>query len=111
MFGKDVPPEVRQSVLSALAATPDRVIESTMNGLADSSIWKEDTIKVPVEMILCANRYSPWPPDYEQQVRKLAPELEFHKIEGTGHFLIMERPKEFNAVLAGFLKKQGVIAP
>ena len=31
------------------------------------------------------------------------------EFDGVGHFLFMEKPKEFNEALAEFLKKQGVL--
>jgi pimeloyl-ACP methyl ester carboxylesterase len=110
-FGKHMPVEVRESMKTVIASTPDHVVASTMKGLADPSMWKDDPIKVPVQMILCANRFSIWPADYEQQVRKIAPQLEFHRIKDTGHCLMLEKPNEFNALLGESLKKQGVLKP
>ncbi len=34
------------------------------------------------------------------------PNLELHKIGGTGHFLMMEKPAEFNRLLKSFLDRQ-----
>jgi pimeloyl-ACP methyl ester carboxylesterase len=34
------------------------------------------------------------------------PNLEFQEIDGVGHFLLMERPEEFNRLLPQFLDKQ-----
>jgi pimeloyl-ACP methyl ester carboxylesterase len=110
-FGKTAPEEVRKSLKELLARTPDHVFEGTLKGLADPTMWKEDAIKVPVQMILAANRFSIWPADYEQQVRKIAPKLEFHQITDVGHCLMLEKPNEFNAVLGEFLKKQNVLKP
>ncbi len=102
-LGKDTPVEVRQWMRGAIARVPDHVVESTMRGLADPSLWKSDPINVPVEMILSSGRFSIWPADYEQQVRKIAPQLEFHRISETGHCLMLEKPNEFNALLGAFL--------
>jgi pimeloyl-ACP methyl ester carboxylesterase len=110
-FGKDAPVEVRQSLKAVIAKMPDHVVESTMKALADPSMWKDDPIKVPVQMILCVNRFSIWPADYEQQVRKIAPQLEFQRIKEAGHCLMLEKPEEFNALLNGFLKQHGVVSP
>ena len=35
--------------------------------------------------------------------RKLLPNYEHHEIPGTGHFLMMEKPREFNALLTAFV--------
>jgi pimeloyl-ACP methyl ester carboxylesterase len=107
----NVPPDVRASLKSVITGNPDHVIQSTWNALADPSIWKEDVITVPVEMILGSGPFSIWPADYEQRVRKLAPDLEFQKIKGAGHCLMLEKPTEFNALLGAFLTKPGILAP
>ena len=36
---------------------------------------------------------------------RLYPKLEYHEIAGTGHFLMMEKPQEFNRLLTDFLTK------
>jgi pimeloyl-ACP methyl ester carboxylesterase len=111
MTFRNVPAEVRRSMKEVIANTPEHVVQSSMDGLADPSIWKEDAIKVPVQMILSSGPFSIWPADYEQRVRKLAPKLEFHKMKGAGHCLMLEKPKEFNALLGEFLTKQGALRP
>jgi pimeloyl-ACP methyl ester carboxylesterase len=107
----NVPADVRESMKAVIASNPDHAIQGTWNAVADPSIWKEDLITVPVQMILGAGTFSIWPADYEQRVRKLAPNLEFRKIKGAGHCLMLEKPKEFNALLCEFLAKQGVLTP
>ena len=34
------------------------------------------------------------------------PSMEYVEIPGTGHFLMIEKPQEFNTLLLGFLNKQ-----
>jgi pimeloyl-ACP methyl ester carboxylesterase len=41
-----------------------------------------------------------------ESMKALFPKLEFHKIPGTGHFLMLEKPDEFNRLLKSFLEKQ-----
>ncbi|HEV2949434.1 MAG TPA: alpha/beta hydrolase, partial [Gemmataceae bacterium] len=50
-----------------------------------------------------------WPPDYEQFIRKTAPQVDYHVMDGVGHFLMMEKPKEFNDLMTAFLKKEGFL--
>jgi pimeloyl-ACP methyl ester carboxylesterase len=77
--------------------------------MVDPAIWKDDRIEVPVQVILAKAPY--WNAEYEESVRKLAPQVDYRVMEGVGHFLMMEKPNEFNEVLAEFLKKQGVLKP
>jgi pimeloyl-ACP methyl ester carboxylesterase len=34
------------------------------------------------------------------------PAMDYHEIPATGHFLMMEKPEEFNQLLLAFLAKQ-----
>ena len=43
-------------------------------------------------------------PDTESFLRSLAPQLDFHMWEDVSHFLMMEKPQEFNQTLQAFLK-------
>jgi pimeloyl-ACP methyl ester carboxylesterase len=50
-----------------------------------------------------------YPPDIEQSARSLAPKLEFQMWEGVGHFIMMEKPKEFNEAVLAFLDKNALL--
>ncbi|WP_448697624.1 alpha/beta fold hydrolase [Mucilaginibacter sp. AW1-3] len=45
------------------------------------------------------------PPEVAEEFNKLLPDSELHWIDKCGHAPMMERPEEFNEILAGFLKK------
>ena len=81
----------------------DREFVSAMKAMTDPEVWKDDPIKVPLQVIVARGPYST--PESEKYVRKLAPHLDYRKMDGVGHFLMMEKPKEFNALLLAFLKK------
>ena len=49
------------------------------------------------------------PADSEQSYRSLAPNLDYQMWSGVTHFLMMEKPKEFNEALATFLKKNKLL--
>jgi pimeloyl-ACP methyl ester carboxylesterase len=83
--------------------TPQHVVVSAMEGMADPSIWGEDKINVPVLAIMAKNPF--FPPNLEEIFRQLAPNLEFHMWEGVGHFVMVEKPKEFNETVIAFLDK------
>ena len=42
----------------------------------------------------------------EETLRKRFPRAQLKKIEGTGHFLMMEQPEAFNRILLEWLKSQ-----
>jgi pimeloyl-ACP methyl ester carboxylesterase len=39
----------------------------------------------------------------------MAPNLDFQMWEGVGHFLMMEKPKEFNEAVIAFLDKNKLL--
>ena len=87
--------------------TPQPVIVSAMEGMADPSIWGDDKIKVPVLAIMAKNPF--FGPDLELTFRGIAPNLDFQMWEGVGHFIMMEKPKEFNAAVPAWLDKNNLL--
>jgi len=39
----------------------------------------------------------------------VAPNLDFHMWEGVGHFLMMEKPQQFNEAVIVFLNKNSLL--
>jgi len=78
-----------------------------MEGMNEDSIYGPDKINVPVLAILAKSPF--WQPDTEQFFRSLAPNLEFQMWEGVGHFLMMEKPKQFNDAVIAFLNKNSLL--
>ena len=93
----DLKPWIRSQML----ATPDYVAVSAMKGMLDDAIWKDDRINVPVLTIIADSPN--WPKDAETSYRTIAPDLEFHRVSGVGHFVSMEKPKEFNEMVTHFI--------
>lgn len=107
LIGTHVSPQLRNEIKTAMLSTPQYVAVSAMEAMASEAIWKEDSINVPVLAILAKGPF--WPPDTEQFYRSIAPKLDYQMWEGVGHFLMMEKPREFNEAVAGFLKKNGLL--
>jgi pimeloyl-ACP methyl ester carboxylesterase len=103
-----LPAESRDRLKAVMQATPQHVVVGAMKGMFDPAVWKEDKIEVPLQVILAPNPFM-WSGDYERFVRKLAPQVDYRTLPGVSHFLMLEKPDAFNAALAEFLKKQGVI--
>lgn len=107
MLGPQVSPQLRDEIKKAMLSTPQYVAVSAMEAMADKATWKQDKINVPVLAILAKSPF--WPADTEQYFRSRAPKLEYHMWEGPGHFLMMEKPKEFNDAVAAFLTKNALL--
>ncbi len=100
-------PALRDKIKALMLKTPQRVAVSEFEATADEELWKEDKIDVPVLVILA--KQPVWSPEYEQFVRRLVPNVDYQVWENVSHFLMMEKPREFNAALSTFLEKNQLL--
>lgn len=107
MGGPQLAPEIQERIKQSFLNTPQRVLVSAMEGMMDDSIWGQDKINVPVLAVMAKSPF--WPVDTEEFYRSIAPKLEFQMWDGVGHFLMMERPKQFNEVVIAFLDKNALL--
>jgi pimeloyl-ACP methyl ester carboxylesterase len=107
MSGPNLSAEARERIKASFLNTPQHVVVSAMEGMADASIWGDDKINVPVLAIMAKNPF--YGPNLEQLYNNLAPRLEFQMWDGVGHFIMMEKPKEFNAAVLAFLDKNQLL--
>ncbi len=107
LFAPQAPADLRESVKAVSVATPQNVLVSAMKGMMDPGIWKDDPIAVPLMVINAKNPM--WTEDYQAYVRKLSPKTRLETMEGVGHFLMMEKPEDFNKLLASFLVELDLI--
>ncbi len=107
MTGPNLSTEKREFINTSFQNTPHYVIVSAMEGMVDESIWGQDKINVPVLAIQARGPFNP--PDTEQFFRSIAPNLEFQLWDGVGHFLMMEKPKQFNDAVIAYLDKNALL--
>lgn len=107
MAGPGLSAEARERIRASALNTPQHVVVSAMEGMADAAIWGDDRITVPVLAIMAKNPF--FPPNIEEQFRAIAPSMEFQMWEGVGHFIMMEKPKELNAAVLAFLDKKKLL--
>lgn len=101
MFSSATTPEIQKHILSMMLGAPESTAIGAMVSMGDPEIWKEDVITIPV-LGLYAGKGTP----DTKYLKTRFPNLEFHQIPGTGHFLMLEKPEEFNRLLKAFLDKQ-----
>jgi len=97
----------KERVKASFLSTPQYVMVSAMDAMYTDTLYAPDKINVPVLAILAKSPF--WPPDTEQFLRSLAPDLTFQMWEGVSHFLFMDRPKEFNATVIAFLDEKKLL--
>ena len=110
MFPNPGTEAVRDSVLTEMLATPQHVMRSAMEGMfnPDQPDWDPKKLNVPVLVINAKNPM--WTADYEAYVRALSSQSDYRTLDGVGHFLMLEKPDEFNAALTEMLHKFSLIA-
>ena len=107
MAGPGLSEELKARITASFQNTPQQVVVSAMEGMADEAIWKPDPVTVPAFAILVKSPTHP--PDIEARNRSVAPKLEIEIWEGVGHFLMMEQPQRFNAAVIGFLDRNALL--
>lgn len=107
MSGPGLSAEAKARIAASSSATPQYVLISAMEGMADPSIWGDDKINLPVLAIMAKNPF--YPPNVEESFRGIAPKMEFYLWDDVGHFLMMERPKQVNETILAFLDKNRLL--
>ena len=101
MFTPQTPAALQQRILAMMLRTPEPVAVGAMAAMFDRAILTDDVLAMPALTIYAGTSRLPDVDD----MRKSLPRFEVAQIAGTGHFVMMERPDEFNRVLAAFLKR------
>src|SRR6266516_4782745 len=107
MTGPKLSDDAKERIKTSSLNTPQHVLVSAFEGMADPSIWGEDKINVPVLAIMAKNPF--YPPNVEESYRGIALNLDFQMWDGVGHFIMMEKPKQFNEAVLAFLDKNKLL--
>jgi pimeloyl-ACP methyl ester carboxylesterase len=99
MFVPETPEPVREHVRDMMLGAPEATAVGASTTMFDSVNLSDQTISAPALTIYAGQ--SLFPPD--QKTKELLTNWEAVQIEGTGHFLMMEKPDAFNRLLAAFL--------
>ena len=95
-------PDVQAKVLNMMLRAPEATAVGAMNATREPA---GQTTEIPMVPIL--GLYAgPSGIASEAAVHAAFPSVEYNSIPGTGHFLMLEKPAEFNRLLLAFLAKQ-----
>lgn len=101
MFGPSATPAMKDQVLKMMLAAPESTASQAMAAMFNPAVWTEDVR--PFAMLgIYADKSGANDPAF---MKKVFPNGSATEIVGTGHFVMMEKPAEFNRLLAGFLAK------
>jgi len=103
MFTPQTPPDVQQKVLAMMLKAPEATAIGAMGSMMDPSLRKSDVTPMPALAIWAGtNQQMP----KLEEARQTLPKFEQTQVAGTGHFVMMEKPDEFNRLLTEFVDKQ-----
>jgi pimeloyl-ACP methyl ester carboxylesterase len=98
MFSAASTPAVREQVTKVMLSAPESVAVGAMKGMLTPEVWQEWQSSVPA-LAVVAN-----PAQIREEALKARfPNLTYKNMPGTGHFLMMEKPSEFNAIVLEWL--------
>jgi len=100
MFTPATPAAVQQHVLRMMLAPPEATASGAMIATFETTPLNDFVTTVPVLGI-----YASRPMADGEALKKAFPNSEYVQVAGTGHFVMMERPEEFNRLLIAFLGK------
>lgn len=97
----------RAAIRAMMLETPAHVQRSVFEGAIDPTIWGDDPIPVPVLAVMAESPF--WTDEYRAYVQDLAPDLDYRTWTGAGHFVHMERPEEFNALVLDWMRREDLL--
>jgi len=101
MFGKSATPAIQDHILKMMLAAPESTAYQAMAATFAPANWKQETFPVPA-LGIYADHSAADDPAY---FKKIFPNGTTVEVPATGHFVMMEKPQEFNRILADFLPK------
>jgi pimeloyl-ACP methyl ester carboxylesterase len=102
MFTPQTPPELQQKILAMMLKAPEATAIGAMGSMMDPSLRKDDVMPMPALAVWAGtNQQLPKLED----TRKALPKYEQTQVPGTGHFVMMEKPDEFNRLVVAFVDK------
>lgn len=101
-FSASTTPAMQTRILNMMLSAPEATAVDAMNAIYGPEGYTADVPNIPILGIYA----EPSPLAARERVLKHFPNAEFVQIPGTGHFLMIEKPEEFNGLLMAFLAKQ-----
>jgi pimeloyl-ACP methyl ester carboxylesterase len=101
MFTPQTPPALQEQILKMMLSAPEATANGAMASIFDPSLRKADASAAPALAIYAGTAQVP----DASKTKEVLPNYEGTQIPGTGHFVMMEKPEEFNRLLSAFLDK------
>lgn len=102
MFSSATTPELQSRIMKMMLGAPEATAKGAMASVADPVVWENHVLKIPGLAIFAAT-YGGAGLDV---TKSDIPDLQFLNVPGTGHFLMLEKPAEFNQHVMAFVDRQ-----
>ena len=100
-YGPQAPPEMIRLGEEQIAATPPEVLYDDFAACnAFDVTGRLSEITTPT-VVVCGSEDRMTPPKYAAYLRDSIPGAALHLVEGAGHMVMLEKPEEVTAILAG----------
>ena len=100
-FDKSTPSAVRERVSEIMLRAPERVAVSAMSNAVGYD-W-DNAAPLTAVPVLSVSRKRP-NTNYESLFREAFPHADYREMDGVGHFLHLDKPDEFNAIVLEFVR-------
>jgi pimeloyl-ACP methyl ester carboxylesterase len=107
MPGDGLTASARAGIKTMSLAQPQAAVLGGLLAAADAEIWRPDPIEAPLLLILAEQ--PSWNEEYLNFVKQLAPKVEIHVLPGVSHFIMLERPAEFDSLVVTFLEANKIL--
>ena len=100
MFTPQTPPVLQRKILAMMLKAPEATAVGAMGSMLDPALRKSDVTPMPALAIWAGT--IPHLPNVEE-AKKVLPYYSQTQVAGTGHFVMMEKPDEFNQLVTSFV--------
>jgi pimeloyl-ACP methyl ester carboxylesterase len=100
MFTPQTPPALQEKILAMMLKAPEATAIGAMGSILDPALRKSDVTPMPALAIWAGT--NPQLPNVEE-TKKVLPHYSQTQVAGTGHFVMMEKPDEFNQLVTSFV--------
>ena len=101
MFTAQTPEPLQKRILAMMLKAPEATAGGAMAAMFDPALRSQDVANVPALGVFAGTAKV----TNVAETQKALPQYEATQIAGTGHFLMMEKPEEFNRTLQAFLDR------
>src|SRR5215831_5193150 len=101
MFTPKTPKDVQDHVLKMMMGAPPATAENAMRTTFDPAYASDEVMTVPAYGIFAEKSFALSATPF---LKKVLPKIDYVEMPGTGHFVMMEQPAEFNRLLMKFVE-------